>query len=70
MKINKSNMKINKSDRKNKREYAGERSGARAPEKRERSVRARKDLKEKNAGRSLPAGRQNSTLKNCLRDFL
>ena len=43
-------MKINKSDRKNKREYAGERSGARAPEKRERSVRAeRPERKERRA---------------------
>ena len=50
MKTNKSNMKINKSDRKNKREYAGERSGARAPEKRERSVRAeRPERKERQA---------------------
>ena len=36
----KGDMKINRSDRKNKREYSGERSGARAPEKRERSERA------------------------------
>ncbi len=56
MKTNKSNMKINKSDRKNKREYAGERSGARAPEKRERSVRAERPEREER--RAQPARRQ------------
>ena len=59
MKINKSYMKINKSD-----------AAALARRKKENAQYARKDLKEKNAGRSLPASRQNSTLKNCLRDFL
>ena len=56
MKTNKSNMKINKSDRKNKRQYAGERSGARAPEKRERSVRAERP--ERKEHQSQPARRQ------------
>lgn len=49
-------MKINKSDRKNKREYAGERSGARAPEKRERSVRA--EIPERKERRAQPARKQ------------
>lgn len=49
-------MKINKSDRKNKREYAGERSGARAPEKRERSVRAERPEREEL--RAQPARKQ------------
>ena len=56
MKTNKSNMKINKSDRKNKREYVGERSGARAPEKRERSVRAERP--ERKEHRAQPARKQ------------
>ena len=49
-------MKINKSDRKNKREYAGERSGARAPEKRKRSVRAERPEREQR--RAQPARKQ------------
>ena len=56
MKTNKSNMKINKSDRKNKREYAGERSSARAQEKRERSVRAERP--ERKERRVQPARNQ------------
>lgn len=49
-------MKINKNDRKNKREYSGERSGARAPEKRERSVRAERPEREER--RAQPARKQ------------
>ena len=47
-----------------------ENAAALARRKKENARYARKDLKEKNTSRSLPAGRQNSTLKNCLRDFL
>lgn len=51
-----SDIKTNKSDRKNKREYAGERSGARAPEKRERQGRAERP--ERKERQPQPAHRQ------------
>ena len=51
-----SDIKTNKSDRKNKSEYAGKRSGTRAPEKRERQGRAERP--ERKERQPQPAHRQ------------